>query len=296
MDPVVAHCEAMLRSGSRSFYRAASVLPQSTRHGAYQLYAWGRYCDDRIDSQELGHGQRAPTLTRDGQRAVLAELRRLTGAALDGDAMERPEFVALQRVATAHAIPRELPFQLLDGMAMDVEGRRYQSIGDLVVYCHHVAGVLGMMAAHVMGSPDPRVIALTCDLGIAFQLTNTARDVIDDAGAGRVYLPLDWLAESGVDPDAVAAPAARPQIANVVSRVLDHADTYYERVDRSLSDLPFRLAWAVAAARGIYADIGTVIRRRGPKAWERRAVVPAPAKLLWLGRGFTRALLVGSGE
>jgi phytoene synthase len=153
-----------------------------------------------------------------------------------------------------------------------------------------VAGVLGMMAAHVMGSPDPRATALTRDLGIAFQLTHTARDVMDDAGAGRVYLPLDWLAQAGVDSNGVSAPAVRRQVASVVSRVLDHADGYYERVDRRLSDLPFRLAWAVAAARGIYSDIGAVLRRRGPHAWDGRAVVSAPAKLVWMGRALMRAL------
>lgn len=297
-DPVVAHCEAMIRRGSKSFSRAAALLPLRSREAAYQLYAWCRHCDDTIDGQVLGQpdpagsapADRRPAPDGAAQRAALAELRRLTTAALDGAPMTEPVFIGLQRIVAEFGVPREHPFALLDGMEMDVEGRRYPGFDELADYCWHVAGVVGVMMAYLMEASDPRTLELAGDLGVAFQLTNISRDVIDDAAAGRVYLPLDWLARAGVPPEAVADPARRSAVAGVVAELLERADGYYRSADRGLAHLPFRPAWSIAAARGIYADIGALVRRRGPRAWDRRAVVPAAKKLYWMGWGLVRAM------
>lgn len=298
-DPIVAHAAAMIRRGSKSFSRAAALLPARSRHAAYQLYAWCRYCDDTVDGQVLGQARvagnagpvdRRQTRDRATQRAALAELRRLTRSALDGAPTTDPVFAGLQRVVTGFGVPLKHPLALLDGMEMDVEGRQYATFDELVDYCWHVAGVVGVMMAYLMEASDPATLDLAGDLGIAFQLTNIARDVMDDAAAGRVYLPHDWLAEAGTPVVSVAEPAYRTAVARVVARLLARADEYYRRADRGLAPLPFRSAWAIAAARGIYADIGTLVRRRGAKAWDRRAVVPAAKKVYWMGWGLVRAL------
>lgn len=298
-DPIVAHAAAMIRRGSKSFSRAAALLPVRSRHAAYQLYAWCRYCDDTVDGQVLGQARvagnaglagRRQAPDRAAQRAALAELRRRTRSALDGAPAADPVFAGLQRVVTGFGVPPEHPFALLDGMEMDVEGRQYATFDELVDYCWHVAGVVGVMMAYLMEASDPATLDLAGDLGIAFQLTNIARDVMDDAAAGRVYLPHDWLAEAGTPVVSVAEPAYRTAVARVVARLLDHADDYYRRADRGLAHLPFRSAWAIAAARGIYADIGTLVRRRGARAWDRRAVVPAARKVYWMGWGLAQAV------
>jgi phytoene synthase len=173
---------------------------------------------------------------------------------------------------------------------MDVEGRRYATAEDLFLYCYHVAGVVGLMMAHVMGTRQPETLQRAADLGIALQLTNIARDVVEDAAVGRVYLPLAWLDEAGVPADAVAEPRHRAKVAGVVARLLAAADHFYASGDEGIRHLPLRSAWAVAVARGVYSEIGARVRRLGERAWDARVVVPRRQKLLTLGSGLVQAL------
>jgi phytoene synthase len=287
-DPIVAHCRTVIEGGSKSFARAARLLDPEARAGAYQLYAWCRYCDDVIDAQTLGHGQQRSDPAAQAER--LASLRETTEDALAGHPVDGLVFQGIARIVRRYDIPRRHPFELLDGMAMDVAGRRYPTFDDLRVYCYHVAGVVGVMMAHIMGIKDQPTLARAEDLGTAMQVTNIARDVIDDARVGRVYLPLGWLAEQGVPPDRVADPVNRPAVARVVDRLLDRADGFYRSADSGIAHLPFRSAWSITTARWIYSDIGKVIRRRGPAAWDRRAWVGSGRKLWWVGRSLARTI------
>ena len=175
---------------------------------------------------------------------------------------------------------------------MDVQGRRYETLEDTLLYAYHVAGVVGVMMAQVMGVRDLATLERACDLGLAFQLTNIARDVVEDARNGRLYLPAAWLREAGMaaDPRAVADPACRDRVAIVVLRLLDVAEVYYRSARFGLARLPLRSAWAIAAARGVYREIGRIVRRRGARAWDARAAAPAPRKLALLLRGALVAL------
>ncbi len=109
----------------------------------------------------------------------------------------------------------------LDGFVMDVEGREYRTLTDTVEYCYHVAGVVGVMMAYIMGVRDEPTLDRATDLGLAFQLTNICRDVVEDSEVGRVYLPRDWLAEAGVPIDGIADPVNRDGVFEVVRRILD---------------------------------------------------------------------------
>jgi phytoene synthase len=280
--------EAVIKAGSKSFAAASALFDRQTREDAWRLYAWCRYCDDVIDGQVLGHGMKPV----DGAEDRLAELRRATLLATQGDEPVPPEFEALRVVARRHGIPASLAQSLIDGFAMDVEARRYRSLEDTLVYAYHVAGVVGVMMAMVMGARDRPTLERACDLGIALQLTNIARDVVEDARNGRVYLPEAWLEEAGLAPDAdtVAAQASRQAVAQVTARLLDVADGYYRSATLGIGRLPLRSAWAIAAARDVYRDIGLIVRRRGAKAWDRRASASKARKLVLLGRGGLVAL------
>jgi phytoene synthase len=288
-DPVVAHSARVISAGARSFHRAALLLPRRARHGVYHVYAWCRYCDDLVDRQVLGHGQRRAH-DRGAARALLESLRSQSARAVAGAPGLEPPFAALARAVRDHDVPPDGPPAFLDGLALDIEDTRYQTIDDLLVYCDRVAGTLGVMMAHAAGLTSPRALEAARTLGTALQLTNIARDVMDDAAAGRVYLPLAWLADAGVSPERIAEPAERARVAEVVVRLLDCADEHYRRADRTLAALPFRAAWAAAAARGMYAEIGTLVRTRGPRAWDTRAVVPGWRKLYWVMRGLRAAV------
>ncbi len=267
---LIAHCRAVLSRGSASFSRAAGLLDPATREGCYLLYTWGRHCDDVIDGQTLGHGQQP--LDRPTLSVRLAGLRDETERALNGQAADLP-FQALALLARRHDIPSELPRALLDGMAMDVEGTRYRTLDELAIYCYRVAGVVAIMTGRIMGLVDSALLERMGRLGEAVQLTNIARDVIDDAGAGRIYLPLAWLEAAGIPDEEIASPDHRIALAGVVVHLLDAADERYAEADPVLAHLPMRSAAAVAVGRSLYAAIGNVIRRRGPRAWDQRATV-----------------------
>jgi len=288
MDPVVSNSRNMIRKGSRSFALASRLFDTATRDDASMLYAWCRHCDDEIDGQQLGmlSAPRPP-----GDRvASLARLYTETRRALAGDTVTDPVFIGLQRVVRQHAIPERHVLELLAGFEMDVADYRYRTIDDTLFYCYRVAGVVGVMMAHVMGVRDPRALQSAADLGIGFQLTNISRDVLDDLRNGRCYLPDQWLREAGIPGDAVAGPEHRAALVGVVRRLLTEADRYYESASSGLRALRFRSAWAVATALGVYRDIGRVVRRQGSRAWSARAVVGTPRKILHVAGGAARAL------
>ncbi len=178
-------------------------------------------------------------------------------------------------VARAHGITPRLAHDLLDGFALDVDGARYASIDDLARYCYGVAGSVGVMMALVIGveRTDADTLDRACDLGLAFQMTNIARDVIADAATGRIYLPTDWLAEVGVaaDPEAVAAPENRAAVWQVAERLVRAGDAYYRSAEVGVARLPFRTAWAIASAGRVYRAIGLRRRMAGPEGLALRA-------------------------
>jgi phytoene synthase len=288
MDAVVSNSREMIRKGSRSFALASRLFDTATRDHAWMLYAWCRHCDDEIDGQELGMAPATPALHDKVQS--LEKLRRDTRRALAGEVMTEPAFMAFQRVARDHAIPEHHALELLAGFDMDVTGFRYRTFDETLLYCYRVAGVVGVMMALVMGVKDARALQRAADLGIAFQLTNISRDVLDDARNGRCYIPAEWLAEAGIPPGDLALPEHRTAVAGVVRRLLDEADRYYQSADSGLRALGFRSGWAVATALGVYRDIGRIVRDRGAKAWDTRAVVGTPRKMFYLTGGALRAL------
>lgn len=291
MDEIARSSTAAIRTGSKSFAAAARLFPAAIREDAVMLYAWCRYCDDVIDGQIMGH---APSDAVAGSDAALAALRAQTLGAIAGEMQERAEFEALARVVHRHAIPARYPLELLDGFAMDVGGRRYRTLDETLTYCYHVAGTVGVMMAAIMGARGEETLDRAADLGIAFQLTNIARDVGDDARLGRVYLPDDMLARAGLDRNDIGQDAAWPAVARVVGDLLFVAEPYYESARIGLRHLPVRSAWAIATALGIYRDIGRCVRRRGADAWRSRVSTSRAAKLGWVLRGGAAALAATS--
>lgn len=268
----LASCRAALRHGSRTFLAASFLLPAEIRDAACALYAFCREADDAID---LGH---------DPDRAHDLLLKRLARIYAN-DPLSSPVDRAFARVVAHYRIPRTLPEALIDGFAWDAAARQYETESDLLDYASRVAGSVGVMMSLLMGRRAPRVLARAAELGMAMQLTNIARDVGEDARAGRLYLPRQWLREAGIDPDAwLASPAFDAAIGSVVARLLASADGLYGRADRGIAELPAMCRPAIRSARALYAAIGDEVRRRGLDSLSSRAVVPPSRKLVLLGR------------
>jgi 15-cis-phytoene synthase len=270
--------------GSKSFAAAARLFDAYTRDSAVMLYAWCRHCDDVIDGQQLGHGQREGC--RDDGLAKLAELELATRQACAGAPPADPVFCGLAEVVERHGIPLALPLAHLAGFRMDVENVCYRQLDDTLLYCWRVAGVVGVMMAMVMGTRQSATLDRACDLGMAFQLTNIARDVVEDAAIGRVYLPADWLAAEALrSTEQLLGEAARPALGRVAARLVDAADPYYRSAVAGIGALPLRSAWSIATARGVYRDIGRQVKAHGAHAWDSRIATSRLDKLWFVARG-----------
>ncbi len=261
--------------GSKSFALASKLFAPETRERAWLLYAWCRKCDDIADGQEHGGA-----LSNAGDPAArLARIRSLTQQAYDELPTGDPAFDAFGLVARECNIPYHYADDLIQGFALDSEGWRPETTDDLLRYCYHVAGVVGIMMALVMGvaPDDEETLGHACDLGLAFQLANIARDVREDAEAERCYLPQDWLDEGLSHADCAQ------RLATLAAR--------YEASARiGARKLPFRSRWAVLAAAGIYGDIAREVARRGEAAWDTRVVTSTAAKLGWVVKAWLQAL------
>lgn len=275
----LAACRALLRGGSRTFFAASLLLPARVRDPACAIYAFCRLADDSIDLE-------------DGKAAALSRLAERLDRAYAGRPLPIAADRAFAEAVHRHGIPRALPEALLEGFLWDAERRRYADIGALHDYAARVAGSVGAIMAVLMGVRDPKVLARACDLGAAMQLTNIARDVGEDARSGRLYLPLDWLAEAGIDADAfLAAPRFTPALGGVVARLLAEADRLYRRAEAGIARLPSGCRAGIGAARLIYAEIGRAVARRGYDSVTARAVVPSARKVMLLAAASARSAL-----
>ena len=272
VEAALDECRWMITEGSKSFSLAARLFDSDTRDAAFFLYGWCRYCDDQVDRAGMEEN-------REQLEQRLAKLADATQSVFSGAAQEQAVFIAMQYIVQRYSIPAHYALELIEGMAMDARGTRYRTLNDLSLYCYRVAGTVGLMMSHVMGLRDEHALKHAADLGIAMQLTNIARDIIEDASMGRIYLPLEWLEEADIAPEEIAAVKNRSKLALLTKRLLQEAKRYYRSGDAGLWHLSFRSACAVAAARHVYAEIGSLLLDKGPSAWDQRGYVTGPRKL-----------------
>ena len=285
---IVATAHEAIARGSKSFAAASLLFDRKTREHAWLLYAWCRRCDDLADGQEFGHDLSAVP----NPAARLALTRRLTDAALAGEIVGDPAFDALRIVAAETRLPHRFAYDLIEGFRLDLEEWGPRSENDLYRYCYHVAGAVGCMMAVAMGvSPDDEdTLDRACDLGMAFQLANIARDIEEDDRGGRCYLPEEWLVEMDVPPGQHMKPPFRPRLTVLARRLVDRAAAFEASARVGTRRLGLRSAWAVLAAAGIYGAIGREVVARGDHAWDHRAGTSAVAKIGWIARALGQAV------
>jgi 15-cis-phytoene synthase len=275
-----AACKELLRNGSRTFFAASLILPSAVSNPAIALYAFCRLADDAVDVDG-------------GRTDVVERLRSRLAKAYSGRPLELPADRAFANVVSRFSIPIALPEALLEGLRWDAEGRQYETLEDLLAYAVRVAGAVGAMMSLLMRRRDPAVVARACDLGIAMQLTNIARDVGEDARAGRLYLPLSWMRDAGLDPDAwLADPRYDKRIGEVVGRLLEVADAFYGRSISGIGALPPSCRPGIHAARLIYAEIGREVERQRYDSVSRRAVVRTARKMRLLADALVTSFAV----
>jgi 15-cis-phytoene synthase len=286
---LVNAAQASIAKGSKSFALASQLFDRATRERAWLLYFWCRTCDDIADGQD--HGGAMSTVADAPER--IARMTDLTTRALDGEMTGEAAFDALGLVARECGIPRDLPYDVIEGFALDAADWRPRSEGDLLKYCYHVAGAVGRMMAIVMGvSPsDEETLDRATDLGLAFQLANIARDLSEDDAVGRCYLPLDWLVEADIPPGEHMRPHYRSRISDMGWWLADMAEDYEASARAGTQKLTLRSRWAVLAAAGIYGDIAREVAKRGSAAWNHRVFTTRAQKVGWVVRAFGQAVV-----
>jgi phytoene synthase len=260
-------CEAITREQARNFYYGIRLLRPQRRAALCALYALARRIDD-IGDGDIGAGEQQPA----AEKAIaLAQVRRdLADLSTSSD----PVLVAVGDAARRYPVPLEAFGELIDGVQMDIDGRRFACFEELVVYCRCVAGSIGRLCLGVFGSrPDPHAAGYADALGIALQQTNILRDIREDLGNGRVYLPKEDLDRFGVrleldergtlvdDGGALTA---------LIRHSADRAGGWYEDGLRLVPLLDRRSAACCAAMSGIYRRLLDRIAARPSQVFDRR--------------------------
>ncbi|OQW51563.1 MAG: hypothetical protein A4S09_10060 [Proteobacteria bacterium SG_bin7] len=278
---IVKSSREVIRHGSKSFSLAARLFDTETLEAAVLLYRWCRFCDDEIDRSKTGEHLKK-----------LDFLRNQTEAVINGKTSDLEPFQALAFLIKKYDIPPHYPIELIKGLQMDVENQTYQTIDELKLYCYRVAGVVGLMMAHIMKVSSETALRHACDMGMAMQLTNIARDIFADAEMGRIYLPKVNLKKNQVpfSPKSFSVSVYHGRLANVTRLILDEADKLYGSGDQGLEFLSLRAQIAILSARYIYSDIGRIVRSRGALAWKERVYVPTYRKIFWVGLSIAKIL------
>ncbi|MGI9200279.1 MAG: phytoene/squalene synthase family protein [Woeseiaceae bacterium] len=257
----------ILKHNGKSFYLASLVLDRTQAERSARLYAFCRYIDDLADEAD----------NKDAAR------RHLLGVIFDlqnrhSDDAVVADFLAL---STECDMPIAPAIDLVRGVLQDLDHEvLIKDVADLHHYCYRVAGTVGLLMCGVLGVRDSRAFPFAVDLGIGMQLTNIARDVLEDARAGRRYIPQSIIGDIGpeqlINPDE----AMQSRIADSLCWMLGEADRFYRSGEAGLVFLPRRARLAIRIAARVYHRIGVRLRKSGFSAWRGRTVVSLPEKII----------------
>jgi phytoene synthase len=272
VDEAYRACERITRSRALNFYYGIRLLPNDKRRAMCAIYAFARRVDD------IGDGD----LPRDEKLRLLGEAR--ANVALNGGPPPNdPVIFALRDVHERFALPLDAFGDLIDGVEADVRETVYETFDELVRYCRQVAGSIGRLSLAIFGARDRAAATpLADDLGVALQLTNILRDVLEDRERGRVYLPREDFARFDCEPDPAAAPAGR-----LVEVIRFEAARAREWFDHGLTLLPLldtRSGACVSAMSGIYLRILERIERSPGEVLRGRISLP-PWEKAWVAAG-----------
>jgi phytoene synthase len=274
-------CREIARTEARNFYYGFVLLPAPRRAGIYAAYAFSRRCDDSVDGDD----------PLEWKLAALADRRaELDACYADVPGGDDPVLIALGDAVRRFGIPRVHLEHLLEGIEWDLTVRRYDSFGALEAYCDRVAGAVGLVSLHVFGFDDDAAPGHARDLGVALQLVNIMRDVAEDAGRGRIYLPLDEMVAHGVTEEEVLAGIASPPFRALMRDQGERARAFFARGERLLPLLDRRSRMCVAMLAGMYREILERIEERDYDVFGPRVALSTPRKLLLMGSRTLAAL------
>jgi presqualene diphosphate synthase len=258
------------RASGSSFYLAMRILPQAQRDAMYEIYNFCRCVDDIADSS----GPRTQRLQE--LNAWRAQLRALY------QGKQGPLVTGLARPVRDFALAQEDFLAVVDGMEMDaVEDIRAPSLATLDLYCDRVASAVGRLSVRVFGLDHESGIALAHHLGRALQLTNILRDLDEDAGVGRLYLPREWLDQAGISTSDPVTALRSPGLAQVCNKIAERARGHFAQADAIMARSPRH---AVKAPRIMGAVYRSMLEGMVARGWEapRARIRVSRARIGWI--------------
>ncbi|NTU67348.1 MAG: phytoene/squalene synthase family protein [Chlorobiaceae bacterium] len=263
------YCRQIAKHHAKTFYLATLFLPKRQQNPIFAMYALLRTVDDLVDLAEdkLTNGQ----LTRQEINSSIEAWKARLSECYAGEHRNDPILMAWQDTLRHYAIPIELPLDLIDGVAMDIDFTPFETFDELYVYCYKVASVVGLMTAEIFGYSDPNALKHAIDLGIAMQLTNILRDIGEDVDRGRIYLPLEDLRRFGYGRDEFMSKTMNGKFTDLMKFQIERARRYYTSADKGIPMLDKESRLAVGISSRNYSDILKAIEQNDYDVFTRRA-------------------------
>ncbi|MBV8552308.1 MAG: phytoene/squalene synthase family protein [Acidobacteriaceae bacterium] len=275
------YCRKIAKARAKNFYYSFLLLEKPQRDAMCAIYAFMRECDDLSDD---------PATT---DKAALQQSITLWRIALDhalqGRTEGHPIWPAFFDTVQRYSIPHRYFHEMIDGILSDVEPREVRTFDELYRYCYHVASVVGLTIIHIFRFRSPRALLLAEKCGIAFQLTNILRDVREDAGMGRIYLPLEDLERFGVPPEQLRSGKEDDKFRALMRFEAGRARAYYDESAPLMDLIEPKSRRSLWALRAIYQRLLGKVENANYAVLSRHIRVSKPAKIALLIRGaFTK--------
>ena len=279
LEKAYEYCEKITKTHAKSFYFAAKFLPKYKRRPIYALYALCRKVDDEVD--EIGENNEAEAIkaVERWQRKLKEIYEQKSEVRSQKSETENLVFTAWRDLLQTHKIPKKLPLELMQGVLMDTQIKRYETFDELYVYCYRVASTVGLMSSEIFGYTEPKTLEYAEALGIAMQLTNILRDVKEDAAMGRIYLPQEDLRKFGVLEKQLLANEMNENFVEMMKFQMSRARDYYCKSEKGIPLLEKDTRFTVLLASRIYSKILDEIERQNYDVFTRRAHTTFSQKL-----------------
>jgi phytoene synthase len=282
LDQSFKYCEHLARTQAKNFYYSFVTLPPERRAAMCAVYAFMRYTDDVSDDEpDSGTKEEALQLWRS-----------MLDRALAGDYGDNPILPAFHATLKQYDIPDRYFRDVIDGVEMDFTRKRYETFEELYRYCYHVASVVGFVCMHIWGFDEANGDALRYGeaCGLAFQLTNVIRDLTEDAGRDRIYLPQEDLRRFGVTDEDIKAGRMTDAMHNLLQFQVERAEGYYAEARKLAPLVHPRGRPSLSVMMGIYHGILEAVVHQNYDVFRKRARVSTPRKLAILGGAWLRGM------
>jgi phytoene synthase len=263
------YCRQISKHHAKTFYLASLFLPKKQQNPIFAMYALLRTVDDLVDLAEdkLTNGQ----ITRDEINRLLEEWKIRLRNCYAGQPSDDPIMTAWHDTIQHYSIPLELPLDLIDGVAMDIEFKPFETFDDLYVYCYKVASVVGLMTSEIFGYTNKDALQHAIELGIAMQLTNILRDIGEHVDRNRIYLPLEDLRKFNYTEKEFMQKKINANFLELMKFQINRARHYYRSSEKGIPMLEKNSRFAVMISSLNYSNILNAIEENNYDVFSQRA-------------------------